>query len=94
MERKGFLKSLIVGTIAAPSILEACKKTETASVIDTSGTGSVSSSGNGNNTCTTAPTETEGPFPTHTPSSYVRSDITDGKSGYKMTAKITIRNSA
>jgi hypothetical protein len=32
----------------------------------------------GAGSCTVAPTETEGPFPTHTPSSYVHSDITDG----------------
>jgi hypothetical protein len=38
-----------------------------------------------------APTETQGPFPTL--SSYVRADITDGKSGYKLTAKITITSS-
>ncbi|HEX5026527.1 MAG TPA: intradiol ring-cleavage dioxygenase, partial [Agriterribacter sp.] len=34
--------------------------------------------------------ETEGPFPTKDPSSYERSNITDGRPGYKMTAKITI----
>jgi len=27
MERKRFLKSLIIGTITAPAVLEACKKT-------------------------------------------------------------------
>lgn len=50
----------------------------------------VTNPGTGSGTCTVAPTETEGPFPTKQPSSYVRSDITDGRTGYKMTATITI----
>lgn len=92
MQRKGFLKSLIVGTVSAPAVIAACKK-DTGVTDD--GTGEVTNpgSGSGTTTCTVAPTETEGPFPTKSPASYVRSDITDGRSGYKMTAKITIGNS-
>nr|WP_068893195.1 intradiol ring-cleavage dioxygenase [Pedobacter panaciterrae] len=91
MERKQFLRSLMVGIISTPILWEACKKdsldvTSSESVTD-------SGSGTGGNTCTEAPSETEGPFPTKTPSGYVRSDITDGRSGYKLTAKITITNS-
>lgn len=92
MERKRFLKSLIVGSVAAPVMVAACKKDD---VVSEGGTGTVTNpgSGSGSSTCTVAPTETEGPFPTHSPSSYVRSDIRDGRSGYTMTAKITIGNS-
>lgn len=94
MERKGFLRSLLVGAISAPVLLDACKKTEAA--IETNGTGTVTNTGSGSSagTCTVAPTETEGPFPTKSPASYNRSDITDGRSGYKLTAKITIKNTA
>lgn len=91
MERKVFLRSLLIGAISAPTLLEACKKSS-AAVSDPSGTGTVTNSGTGSTGCTTAPTETEGPFPTKSPASYSRSDITDGKSGYKMTAKIVINS--
>lgn len=91
MERKQFLRSLMVGIISTPILWEACKKEG----LDAVSSESVSDSGSGTSstTCTVAPSETEGPFPTKTPSSYVRSDITDGRSGYKLTAKITIANS-
>ncbi len=89
MERKNFLKSLLIGAVSTPMIIEACKKTDT----DAIGTTTTPTGGSSSTSCTVAPTETEGPFPTHSPSSYVRSDITDGKTGYKLTAKITIGNS-
>jgi len=91
MERKQFLRSLMVGIISTPILWEACKKDS----LDAVSSDSVTDSGSGTSgsTCAVAPSETEGPFPTKTPSSYVRSDITDGRSGYKLTAKITIANS-
>ncbi|PSR52032.1 intradiol ring-cleavage dioxygenase [Adhaeribacter arboris] len=92
MERKSFLKNLLLGTMATPVIISACDKdkdTVTPST-DTSGTGTTTGTNSG--TCTVAPSETEGPFPTKSPASYVRSDITDGRPGYKLTAKITIGN--
>jgi len=92
MERKRFLKSILVGAIAAPAVFEACKKTSSTLTDDPSGTGTVINTGSVSNSCTIAPTETEGPFPTKAPSSYVRSNITDGRSGYKMTAKLTINS--
>jgi len=96
MERKSFLKSLLLGTIATPVFLTACDKdsdTVTPATDTTStGTGTGTNTGTNSGTCTVAPSETEGPFPTKSPASYVRSDITDGRTGYKMTAKITIGN--
>jgi protocatechuate 3,4-dioxygenase beta subunit len=86
MERKSFLKSLLLGVTSTPAVLAACKKDEEV-VLST-----VTNPGTGSSTCTVAPTETAGPFPTKSPSSYVRSDITDGRTGYKLTAKITIGN--
>lgn len=79
----------MIGAISAPVIIEACKNNSVADS-NTSGTAGTNTSTNG--TCSIAPTETEGPFPTKVPTSYVRSDITDGKTGYKLTAKITIGN--
>jgi protocatechuate 3,4-dioxygenase beta subunit len=84
MERKHFIKSLLLGAISAPALLAACGKE--------SDTAAPSTGTSGSGTCTVAPTETEGPFPTHTPATYVRSDIRDGKAGHLMTAKIVITN--
>ena len=91
MERKHFLKSLLAGVASAPALLAACSKEEsvTPTTSTTTGTGTTTGAGS----CTVVPTETEGPFPTHTPSSYVRADITDGKAGYKLTATLTVTNS-
>ncbi|WBO84877.1 dioxygenase family protein [Hymenobacter yonginensis] len=86
MERKNFLKSLLVGGLSVPAVLSACSKSSDATPATTGTTG-------GTTGCNVAPTETEGPFPTKVPASYVRSDIRDGKSGYEMTATITITNS-
>ena len=91
MERKNFLKSLLIGAVSTPAVINACKKssaTDGEVGVTTTPTGG-SSTGN----WVVAPTETEGPFPTKSPASYVRSDITDGRNGHKMTAKITIGNS-
>jgi len=94
MERKNFLKSLMIGAVSTSVLVEACKKdstvtptTTTTTTTDTT-TGSSSSSG-----CSVIETETEGPYPTHSPASYVRSDITSDRTGYKMTVNITVNNS-
>jgi protocatechuate 3,4-dioxygenase beta subunit len=89
MERKNFLKSLMVGAVSTSVLVEACKK-DTTSPTTTTSTSTSSGSTSG---CSVIETETEGPYPTHTPASYVRSDITDGRTGYKLTAKITVNNS-
>lgn len=87
MERKHFLKNMFIGAASAPVILAACKKT---SATDTGGT-SGSGSGSGGS-CSVSPTETAGPFPTITPSSLVRTDIRDDRTGVALTAKINILN--
>jgi protocatechuate 3,4-dioxygenase beta subunit len=88
MERKHFLRNGLaaLGVVAIAPLAMACKKnTDTTS-------GSGSGSGTGTGSCTPAPTETEGPFPTHTPSSYVRTDIRDDRTGVPMTVSITVQN--
>lgn len=90
MERKNFLKSLIIGAASTSVLAVACKKDNTAGDTATTGSSSASTPPTSSNGCTVAPTETEGPFPTHTPASYVRSDITDGRTGYKLTVKIIV----
>ncbi|WP_394368723.1 dioxygenase family protein [Hymenobacter jeongseonensis] len=74
-----------MGTASVPVLLSACGK-ESETVTPATGTDGATGC------CSVAPTETEGPFPTKAPASYVRSDIRDGKAGHVMTAKITIIN--
>jgi protocatechuate 3,4-dioxygenase beta subunit len=91
MERKNFLKSLMVGAVSTSVLVEACKKDTTSPTTTT--TTSTSTSTGTTTSCSVIETETEGPYPTHTPASYVRSDITDGRTGYALTVKITVNNS-
>ena len=92
MERKKFIKTLLIGAFAGPVIFEACSKGEGTAASETSGSAGTGASGAASG-CNLAPTETEGPFPTKVPSSYVRSDITNGRTGYPLTAKLSIGNS-
>jgi protocatechuate 3,4-dioxygenase beta subunit len=92
MERKNFLRSLIVTAIATPGVFDACKKdsvTADSEAATSTGIGGSGTTGN----CSVAPSETEGPFPTRQPASYVRSDIRGDRMGHTLTAKITINNS-
>jgi protocatechuate 3,4-dioxygenase beta subunit len=93
MERKHFLKNGLaaLGLAALAPLANACKKDTDGSSTGTdtqSGTGS----GTGSGSCTVSPTETEGPFPTKTPSSLVTNDIRSDRTGVAFTIKITINN--
>jgi protocatechuate 3,4-dioxygenase beta subunit len=93
MDRKKFLRSLMIGAFSAPILIDACSKSDApADTAATSGTPGTGASGSASG-CNPAPTETEGPFPTKVPATYVRSDITNGRSGYALSIKITIGNS-
>ncbi len=89
MERKNFLKSLLVGSVSSSVLLQACKKDADVTATSTSTSGTTTGT---SGSCSVIQTETEGPYPTKAPASYVRSDITDGSSGYKMTVSIAITN--
>ena len=89
--RKKFLKQFFIGAASVPMIIEACKKSDVISNTET-GSGSNSSGSSSSGTCVVSPTETEGPYPTHSPSSYARSDIRDDRTGVTLTVKVTIKN--
>lgn len=96
ISRKNFLKNLAIGTASIPFILSSCSSDDDETV-DNSGSGSGTtdddgSGTTGNDTCALAPTETEGPFPTHNPSSYVRTDIRDDREGVEMSVSIQIND--
>lgn len=89
MQRKHFLRHGIAALgVAFVAPLASCKKD-----LDDADSGSTSGNGNGTGgTCTISPTETEGPFPTKTPSSLERSDIRDDRTGVALTIKINTLN--
>lgn len=68
----------------------ACKKDAT--ITSSSGTTSASTGSSSSDSCTVTDTETAGPYPTKSPSSYVRSNIVDGQPGVPLTIKINIAN--
>ncbi len=86
MERKLFLRNGLaaLGLAAVVPLANACKKS--------SGSSTTTTSGSGSSSCTATSSETAGPYPTVTPSSLVRSDITDGQTGVALTIKITVKN--
>lgn len=90
MERKHFLKNGLaaLGLVAIAPL--ACKK-ETAGDTDTDTDTSTGGSSN-NSSCSATPSETEGPFPTKSPSSLVKSDIRGDRTGVAFTVKIVIKN--
>lgn len=91
--RKKFLKNFLIGATSVPVIIAACKKDD---ITSNSGTTTTTDTGTGTGTesgsCTVSPTETAGPFPTHTPSSLVRSDIRLDRTGVLHTVNIIIKN--
>lgn len=88
MERKQFIKTLSFWAFSGPVLFDSCKKEDSIALTDKTGTAVVA-----DDSCVKTPEETEGPFPTKTPTSYVRSDIRKGDGlGVNMTALITIAN--
>ncbi|MEJ0033648.1 MAG: intradiol ring-cleavage dioxygenase [Bacteroidota bacterium] len=84
MERKEFLKKLGFSMMIAP-LISACGK-------DDDPTASTDTNTNNNGSCTSTPSETEGPFPTHTPSSLAMTDIRSDRAGVELTVAITIKS--
>jgi protocatechuate 3,4-dioxygenase beta subunit len=92
MKRIDFLKKAGLGLLVTQAVIS-CKKDEVEPTTTGSTTsGGTTSGGSTNTSCTSTAAETEGPFPTKSPSSLVKTDITSGKSGTKLTIKITIQN--
>ena len=96
MERKEFLKrSLsVLGIATVVPIVSSCSKETVDPTSTTSGstTSQGSTNGSSSSNCTVTNSETEGPFPTKTPSSLVMKDIRSDRSGLPMAVTITIKN--
>ncbi len=95
MNRKGFLKSLSlagVTALAAPILIH-CGHDDDDATTGSSGTsGSSSGSGSSATGCSVTNSETEGPFPTKSPSSLVQSNIVSDRTGVPLTIGITVQN--
>lgn len=79
MERKAFLRNslgFLSMAVAVPSLLKAGESTTETT----------------DEACAVSPSETAGPFPTITPSSWVRTNIVDGRTGVPFTINIAIKN--
>ena len=95
MERKDFLKSGFLSALSLAAIspfMKSCSKSGTDTPATTS-TDSTSAGSTTSGSCTVTSSETEGPFPSHTPSSLVTNDITSDRTGVPLTINITINNS-
>lgn len=96
MERKIFLKNTLaaLGLAAIAPLASSCKKSDVVGSSSSGGTGTGTGTGNGSTTgsCTVSPSETEGPFPTKSPSTLVSSDIRSDRTGVPFTIKITVNN--
>ncbi len=92
MERKLFLRKgmAALGVAFVAPLALGCRKSNDESA--DSGSESSSGSGSNNGSCTASPTETEGPFPTKTPSGLQRTDIRDDRTGVALAIEIAIRN--
>lgn len=93
MERKDFLKNSLgfLGTaLILPKIISSCSSDDS---MNYDGSTTTTTNGGTNQSCTVWPTETEGPFPTKTPSSYLRTDIVGDRTGIATTIEIVVQNS-
>lgn len=87
MKRIEFLKRL--GFVTVTPILLACTKED--DIVPDTGENMEGTTGKSGD-CTLTPRETEGPFPTHEPSSLERVDIRADREGVEMAINITIQN--
>ncbi len=95
MERKEFLKMGLssLGFMTITPLMINCKSSSVDTVTPSTGsTTTGSTNGSSASDCMVNPSETEGPFPTHSPADYVIKDIKSGKTGVSMLANITIKN--
>ena len=93
MKRIDFLKKAGV-SLFTMSAVAACTKDslEAAATPGTTNPDGTTTSGSTNTTCTSTPSETEGPFPTKTPASFVIRDICSDRTGVPLAVLITIQN--
>ncbi|MFT4024436.1 MAG: intradiol ring-cleavage dioxygenase [Flavihumibacter sp.] len=92
MERKTFLRNSL-GFLGVSSLAAGCSKETTGTTDTTKETsGTTETTGTTTGSCTVTNSETEGPFPTVTPSGLVKSDIVGDRTGVGFTIILTIQD--
>lgn len=94
IDRKGFLKTLGlagVTAVAAPLLVH-CGSDDDMGSSTGNTSGSNSGSGSSATGCSVTNSETEGPFPTKSPSSLVQTNIVSDRTGVPFTIAITVQN--
>lgn len=91
MERKKFLKSGItaLGMVFVVPLIKSCSKED---ALTGAGSATTDSTSTATGSCAITPTETAGPFPTHSPSSLVSSNIVSDRPGVPLIINVTIDN--
>lgn len=96
MERKDFFKSVGLAGLAFAGIkvLNACTTDDSATpgTLGTETGSGTTTGGTTDDSCLVSPTETEGPFPTKSPSTLAISNITSDRTGIPIAINITIQN--
>ncbi len=89
MEKREFLKRLSLSAFAFP-MLAACTE-ETDPITDSSDSDATNSEDTASD-CILTNSETEGPYPTHSPGSLVREDIRADRTGISLDVELTVLN--
>jgi protocatechuate 3,4-dioxygenase beta subunit len=96
MDRSEFLKRGFGSLLSLTTILPMMAACQSDGVDPTTATDGTTTTGTTNGSsasnCTVTPTETEGPFPTKIPASFVRKDIRDDRTGVPLTVNILLKN--
>ncbi|SIT28041.1 intradiol ring-cleavage dioxygenase [Chryseobacterium gambrini] len=95
IDRKGFLKTLGlagVTAVAAPILIRCGSDDDITDTTTGSSSSSSSSSGSSSSACSVTNSETEGPFPTKSPSTLVQTNIVGDRTGVPFTIAITVQN--
>lgn len=94
INRKDFLKHLgLAGvTVAAAPIFLHCRTDDETVSSTTGSTSGSSTTGSTSTGCTVTNSETEGPFPTKSPSTLVQSNIVSDRTGVPLSITLTIQN--
>ncbi|WP_026954062.1 intradiol ring-cleavage dioxygenase [Algoriphagus vanfongensis] len=90
MKKRDFIKRVTLSAFAFPLMSRCIDGEDSQSIIDEDGTDSSDTAGD----CILTNSETAGPYPTHSPGSLLREDITGGRTGIPLDVEITVLNNS
>ncbi|WP_348798228.1 intradiol ring-cleavage dioxygenase [Flavobacterium adhaerens] len=95
MERKEFLRGIGLvglGTLSIIPMINSCSSDDSDLSSTDNSDGSSTDTSGGSGSCSVTPSETEGPFPTKSPTSLITSNIVSDRTGVALSVAITIQN--